>query len=223
MNGCISWPPGLDLHKWDGCSPPPKTKYVKLGIPSDGRIELTILQVAFRSELFRGRIYSRIMQDRPEDISADNKKHCILCTYHMLPMTRLPLGIKYRSLYTSSSVALCGTPNGVTIIQRRDSLMIALMYGNESRSLNLGNRSEPTTSCNSRCARRCISGYSVIARKNVSIVEGDYKCFDQLNIGPDIIGTLHCQHQLKSRASEFSSMWLELVDSNLYMHSQQHL
>lgn len=87
-----------------------------------------------------------------------------MCTDHMLGMTVAPPGMMY-PLYSSSAATLCGRPMGVTLCQRESSVAMAVMYGNEPRSLKSGRRPLPTTASNSACAFLCTSGYRTRARK----------------------------------------------------------
>lgn len=76
-----------------------------------------------------------------------------------------PLGMCI-PLNSTSSVAVCRKPRGVTGHHLRDSLITALTYGKLSRSLALGRRSVPTTRSISAWALRWTSGNTVMAAVN---------------------------------------------------------
>ena len=65
-------------------------------------------------------------------------------------------------------------PIGVTICHLINSLHNATTYGRRGLSLNMGNRSLPTTTSSSACARLCTCGKSTRAIKKKVIEEMDF-------------------------------------------------
>ena len=91
-------------------------------------------------------------------------------THQIFATTIEPFGMKYPR-YSSSSRERWGTPTGTTDLQRRSSLMSALMYGSESLSENSGRRWGPTTESSSACAFCCTAGNEAMASTNDCTVE----------------------------------------------------